>query len=305
MKNYKIYVDISELQAVNIHFMLDKTFLVLKQTKTNIQTFRTDFGEDDEFGILKYMVDFEKDFSKRMEGAVRLPTTIFACYAAKRDEKVSDENKQKINFLAVIQNEIRRRIPQKQTKITKSLTPSPSSHQPAKKARCQIDSDSEDETTDLTETAIVLTDFTDFEKDAIVGEQMENFEKISFSAQDSKHGICQKWKELVNGVGPKQFPQIVQAARDSFVVAASNRDAETTFSFTTIASNYLGSTKKVGTLIGEVFVKMTEGSVNDDSPVPDIKNYDTYDDDFNSVNEVDVNQTISDDEWFDDASDSD
>ena len=48
-------------------------------------------------------------------------------------------------------------------------------------------------------------------------------------------------------------PQIVEAALDSLVVSASNRDAETIFSFTTIASNYLGSTKQVGTLIGEVF----------------------------------------------------
>ena len=65
------------------------------------------------------------------------------------------------------------------------------------------------------------------------------------------------------------------------------------------------STKQVGTLIGETFVKMTEGAVDDDSPVPDIRNYDVYDADFNGVNELEINPTISDDEWFDGASDSD
>ena len=50
---------------------------------------------------------------------------------------------------------------------------------------------------------------------------------------------------------------------------------------------------------------MTEGAVNDDSPVPNIKNYDIHDDDFNGENELEINPTISDDEWFDGAPDSD
>ena len=131
---------------------------------------------------------------------------------------------------------------------------------------------------------IVNSDFetTDWaDPDGVITEEMRLFEEVKFDQEDKRDNILKKWKSLRKRRALTEFPVIMKAARDSLVISGGNSDAETTFSFVTISAADKRSCLKIGTLISEVFCKITNDLLDDTEPIPNIKNYDVFDDDFN------------------------
>lgn len=291
MLNYKIYIDITEKKSANMHFMLDKTFSIISASAGNAALFIEKFGYDDDHGIRQYIEEFQIDFESRMYDQLRHPATIMASYCSNRYTKVSAENLEKIKFWEVVRSEIGKHV----EFPTVHVQPAPEKSPPRKKSRSgvQFSLDSSDEEEPETELAqrvarSSIEEFENFDLDSVVAAEMEAFDKIDFQKEDKRNDILLKWKRLRKGKGRHEFPNIMKADRDALVISAGNGDAETTFSFCTINTSYLKTQMSIGTLISEVYCKLTAGKIDTDGKVPDIKNYARFDGDFNGTRMVEI-----------------